>query len=97
MKPNQTFRDGAIGLSIWERSGSKGPYFEFTLSRSFKAKDGKTGYSTSFRAYDAQSIHTVIDLAAEYIRGRSNGTAEELAAEGVQEGEAHEPPAAGGL
>lgn len=75
MKPVKTLRDGAIGLSIWERTGSRGPFFEFTISRSFKDKDGKTAYSGSFRDYDADSIRLLIGQAVEHIRGRnaSNG------------------------
>lgn len=89
MKPVQTFRDGAIGLSVWERTGSKGSYFEFTISRSYKNKDGKSAYSGSFREYDAASLRTVIDQAVAHIRGRSEGQTGEVAkqSESAQDGD----------
>ena len=74
-KPVETIRDGALAASIWEREGSKGRYFEFTLSRSYQ-KDGKFAYSTTFHERDAESLRRVVELAAISIR-RRNGAAEE--------------------
>lgn len=93
MKPVQTLRIGVISLSIWERKGSKGPFFEFTIARSFKNKDGKTAYSGSFREYDADSLLLVIERAVDDIRGRQRGKAEVATqTEHGQEGE-ETPPA----
>ena len=50
--PVKTFRQGAIGASVWERSGKKGTFYEFTVSRSYKGADGKSGYAHTFHAYD---------------------------------------------
>lgn len=101
MKPVHTLRIGVVCLSIWERSGSKGPFFEFTIARSFKNKDGKTAYSGSFREYDADSLLLVIKRAVEDIRDRQSSKAEVTTkTEHRQEGE-ETPPAvsdqAGGL
>lgn len=101
MKPVHTLRIGVISLSIWERSGSKGPFFEFTIARSFKNKEGKTAYSGSFREYDADSLLLVIERAVDDIRCRQRGKAKAATqTEHCPEGE-ETPPAmsngAGGL
>lgn len=67
-KPFQTFRDGAIGVSIWERDGSDGPFYEFTLSRSYKKSDTEAGYSACFREYNDQALVSVIGQAVAFIR-----------------------------
>lgn len=77
MKPIHTFREGAIGISVWERSGSKGPYQEFTISRSFKTKDGQSAYSNSFREHDGPSLLNLIQRAVAHIRGQHRGQAVE--------------------
>lgn len=75
MKPIQTFRDGSIGLSVWERTGKRGAFYEFTLSRSYKNGDGKSAYSGSFRHYDAEPLSALIQQAAEFIRTRTTESA----------------------
>lgn len=79
--PVKTFRQGAIGASVWERSGSKGTFYEFTVSRSFKGADGKSGYAQTFHAYDSVGICWVVEQASSWIRGKeSQGSNEEVAA-----------------
>jgi len=78
MKPIRTFRAGAIGASVWERTGKNGSFCEFTLSRSYKNKDGESAYSGSFRDYDAENIKAVLDGAIEYIRSRDGGQGQEV-------------------
>lgn len=48
-EPIQTFREGAIGASVWLREAQKGPFYEVTFSRSYKNdRTGAAGYSQSF-------------------------------------------------
>jgi hypothetical protein len=67
-KPIQTFREGAIGVSIWKRDGQQGEFFEFTLSRSYKKNENEAGYAQTFREYNEQAMLNVISQAAAFIR-----------------------------
>lgn len=77
-KPVQTFREGTIAASVWERAGSHGKYFELTLSRSFRRNLGPDiaagtgqsgfGYSPCFRARDVDALKQCIKAAAAWIR-----------------------------
>jgi len=67
--PVQTFRDKAIGVSIWERNGSNGPFYEFTVSRSFKKNNDDAGYTSSFRADNIEALRTVLAEAQAWLRG----------------------------
>ncbi len=66
-KPKGVFRDGAIAASVWEREGRHGKYFEFTVSRSFKGKEGYS-YSGSYRERDAEALKHCVDQAVAWIR-----------------------------
>ena len=73
-KPVEVIRDGSLAASVWERDGSKGRYFEFTLSRSYKTDDG-FAYSGTFHERDAEALMRVVERAAASIRERNaNGT-----------------------
>ena len=67
-KPVQTFREGTIAASVWERAGRRGQYFELTVSRSFRRtnEDG-FGYSPCFRARDVNALKQCIDAASAWI------------------------------
>ena len=79
--PVKTFRQGAIGASVWQRSGKKGTFYEFTVSRSYKGADGKSGYAQTFHAYDSEAIRWIVEQASSWIRGReSQVPGEEVAA-----------------
>ena len=49
-KPVQTFRNGAVGGSVWLKQSNTGYwYYDFSLSRSWKSmSSGKDGYSANF-------------------------------------------------
>ena len=79
-KPVQTFREGAIGLSIWERRGENGPFFEFTLSRAWKKTDEEAGYARSFNEYHEEALVKVIREAAAFIREAQTSPSEAQAA-----------------
>lgn len=66
-KPVKVVRQGAIAASIWLRKGTNGVYYEFTLSRSFKAGD-ESGYSQSFRERNDDALVQVVRDAAAWIR-----------------------------
>lgn len=66
--PVQTFRDKAIGVSIWERIGSNGPFYEFTVSRSYKKSETESGYSHGFGEAQEEALVSVIRQAASWIR-----------------------------
>ena len=72
--PVKTIRQGAIGASIWERSGKKGTFYEYTISRSYKGADGKSGYAQTYHAYDSDAIRWVVEQASSWIRGRESQT-----------------------
>ena len=59
-RPVQTFREGAVGLSIWKRVGSNGDYYEFTLSRSFVKSENEAGYSQCFKTENEKGLQKVI-------------------------------------
>lgn len=68
--PVQTFRRGAVGVSIWQREGKHGPYFEFTISRSFKKNDDEAGYTSNFRADNIEGLKTVLAEAESWLQDR---------------------------
>lgn len=70
--PVKMIRQGAIGASIWERSGKKGTFYEFSLSRSYKGADGKSGYAQTYHSYDVEAIRWVVEQASSWIRGRES-------------------------
>lgn len=67
-KPIQTFREGALGVSVWKRDGNQGEFYEFTLARSYKKSADAAGYAQTFREYNEQALINVIGQAAAYIR-----------------------------
>ncbi len=72
-KPVKTIRNGAIAANIWKRQTSTGfEYLDFSLSRSWKLKDGqREGYSSSFFEQNRPALLDVITRAADYIRTQS--------------------------
>ena len=67
-KPTTTIREGAIGLSVWQREGKYGTFFEFTISRCFQKSDGTFGYSTSFHESNAEALGKAIQQATVWMR-----------------------------
>lgn len=70
-KPAKTFREGAIGVSVWERQGKKGPFFDFTVSRSYKDGENGSAYAATFRADNTEALVRVVNAAAKWMRERS--------------------------
>jgi hypothetical protein len=69
-RPVETFREGAIGASVWRREGRNGPFYEFTLSRSYVKSEEEAGYSQSFRQQNELALIKVITQVAEFIRAQ---------------------------
>lgn len=68
-RPDKTLRRGAIAASIWKRQSPNGlEYFDFSLSRSWKAKSsGKEGYSPNFFATNERELLEVVQEATAWI------------------------------
>ena len=67
-KPVKSFREGGIAAMIWKRESSTGfPYYEFSLSRSWKSSTGKTGYSSNYFSKNQGQLLNVIEQASAWI------------------------------
>ncbi len=68
-KPEKTIRRGAVAASIWKRQAPSGfEYFDFSLSRAWKAKSsGREGYSLNFFSDNEEQLGSVIKEAADWI------------------------------
>ncbi len=75
-RPIEIIRDGSLAASLWERDGKNGRYYEFTLSRSYKAGE-VFRYSTTFHERDAEPLKRLLDRAAEGIREKSEPKAKQ--------------------
>ena len=67
-KPLKLFRQGAIAASVWQRTGTNGLYYEYTLSRSYKRGEDSC-YSQCYREYNEDALIQVIRDASAFIRG----------------------------
>ena len=67
--PETTIRRGAVAASIWRRQSPSGfEYYDFSLSRSWKAKtSGREGYSLNFFSDNMDQLNVVIQEAASWI------------------------------
>ena len=72
-QPVKTIRNGAIAANIWKRQTPTGfEYLDFSLSRSWKLKDGeREGYSSNFFDRNDEALIDVVTRAADYIRQQS--------------------------
>jgi len=69
VKPEVTIRRGAVAASIWKRQAPSGfEYFDFSLSRAWKAKSsGRDGYSMNFFSDNEGALGEVIHEASNWI------------------------------
>jgi len=67
--PVETFREGTIGASVWEREGRYGTFHEVTLSRSYVG-NGKAGYTGCFRLRDMEQLDEVLLRARQWMAER---------------------------
>ena len=69
MKPIKMVRHGAVAASIWKRQSPSGfEYYDFSLSRSWKAKtSGREGYSPNFFITNEEDLTAVVKEASSWI------------------------------
>ena len=86
-RPVHLVRRGAIAASIWRRQTQTGfAYYEFTLSRSWKTKNGASeGYSKSFFSRNAGELVEVIDGATKWIAEKEQSALGEDADQRLQQ------------
>ena len=83
--PEQVVREGGIAAMIWRRESTTGfPYYEYSISRSWKNQAGKTGYSQNYFSRNEAQLVNVIGQATKWIADAEArdqaGQAEALAA-----------------
>ncbi len=67
-KPVQTFRDGAVGASIWLKNTQAGVFYDVTFSRAWRDEEaGKSGYSQTFSDRYLDSLLKVTEQAKQWI------------------------------
>ena len=69
VKPVKTVRQGAVAANIWKRQAPSGfEYYDFSLSRSWKAKSsGREGYSPNFFVDNEEALGAVVREASTWI------------------------------
>jgi hypothetical protein len=74
LKPIKTFRDGAVGASIWLRSTQAGVFYDVTFSRSYtNDATGNPGYTSSFSERHMLSLRKVAKQAESWILQQKHG------------------------
>lgn len=70
--PVHVVRMGGVAASIWQRQSPSGyPYYDFSLSRSWKSSaSGKTGYSKNFFSRNRDELLQVVEQATAWIAER---------------------------
>jgi len=73
-KPIQTFRDGAVGASIWLRNTQAGVFYDVTFSRSYtNDATGIPGYTSSFSERHMLALRKVAKQAESWILQQKHG------------------------
>lgn len=63
-----TVRLGAIAANIWERQTQTGfPYYDYSLSRSWKKSEDKHGYSSNFHPQNVEALIHCVEGATKWI------------------------------
>ena len=70
-KPVTTLRCSGIKASIWKNEGTKGPFYNVTVARSYKASDGTMKDSESFGLADLEALLVVAQQAKLWVTERS--------------------------
>jgi hypothetical protein len=105
-RPVASFRLGRIRVSIWKNhSATQGPWYSFTLSRSYKdTKTGQYKSASSFGVDDLLAVGEVCRQARWWAedehqreRERQAQAAQAAAGQADGKGDAHEPPTDDGV
>lgn len=68
LKPAHVIREGGVAAMIWPRQSATGfPYYEYSISRSWKLHSGRSGYSQNFFAKNQSQLVKVIEMASQWI------------------------------
>lgn len=80
IRPEVVFRRGAIAASVWKRQAPSGfEYFDFSLSRAWKAKSsGREGYSLNFFGDNQGDLAVVIQQASGWIADQQAAEQQEI-------------------
>jgi len=71
-KPVTTLRCSSIKASIWKNEGTKGPFYNVTVARSYKGQDGVWKNSESFGLADLDALVAVAQQAKLWVTERSS-------------------------
>ncbi|MDF0677468.1 MAG: hypothetical protein P0120_24490 [Nitrospira sp.] len=71
-QPVTTLRCSRITASIWQNEGLKGPFYNVTVSCSYKGQDGVWKNSDSFGVADLDALIVVVQQATRWIAERSD-------------------------
>lgn len=67
-RPIKTFRDGAVGASIWLRRTASGVFYDVSFSRSWRDEEtGRAGYSLTFSDRNLDGLIMVVAEARAWI------------------------------
>jgi hypothetical protein len=69
-KPVTTLRCSSIKASIWKNEGVNGPFYNVTVARSYKDRDGVWKNSDSFGLADLDALIVVAQQATRWITER---------------------------
>jgi len=94
-RPLKVFRNGMIAASVWARSGNRGPYGEFTLSRTYR-DGGAFKYAATYRVRDAESLRAVISDAVRWMESEEAGFAKSAEHAGTDSGDGETATNGGG-
>ncbi|CUQ67975.1 hypothetical protein [Candidatus Nitrospira inopinata] len=70
-KPVTTLRCSGIKASIWKNEGMNGPFYNVTVTRSYKGQDGVWKNSESFGLADLEALLVVAQQAKLWVTERS--------------------------
>ena len=62
VQPVEKFRCSHITASVWKNEGEKGPFYNVTITRSYKTADGWK-HSDSFNLNDLEAVSVVLGHA----------------------------------
>jgi hypothetical protein len=71
-KPVTTLRCSRIKASIWKNEGMNGPFYNVTVARSYKDRDGVWKNSESFGVADLDALIVVAQQTTRWITERSD-------------------------
>ncbi len=71
-KPVTTLRCSRIKASIWQNEGMNGPFYNVTVARSYKDRDGVWKNSESFGLADLDALIVVAQQGTRWIAERSD-------------------------